>query len=158
PSGFRVVQMPIPTIEAIVPARGSPQANTPVAIYGANFRNPVKVELLDRTGAVAATVASVAPTSASRIDTTLPTNGMMQDAYLVRVTDLDEMTYSTFSSFIVGATGASGNLHAFGASSDLVTGRRILAGVSAKDDLGNNFVYAIGGDTGGAMPTVLDTV
>ena len=157
-NAFRVVSMPIPEIDAIVPSRGSPTANTAVSIYGANFRNPVKVELLDRTGAVAATVSSVAPVSATRIDTTLPTNGMTQDAYLVRVTDLDEMTYSTFSSFIVGAIGASGNLHAFTASGNLNTGRRMLAGVSARDDLGNTFVYAIGGDTGGATPMVLDTI
>ncbi len=39
-----------------------------------------------------------------------------------------------------------------------MTGRRLLAGVSARDDLGNTFLYAIGGDTGGATPTVLDDV
>jgi len=154
-SAFRVVAMPIPTIAEVVPSRGSPQADTPVSIFGTSFRNPVKIELLDRTGTVVRTIASVMPASATRIDATLPTNGMTQDAYLVRVTDLDEMTYSTFSAFIVGATGASGNLHAFAPSSALVTARRLLGGVSARDDLGNRFVYAIGGDTGTAA---LDSV
>jgi hypothetical protein len=156
-NAFRVVAKPIPTIEEIVPSRGSPQTDTPVSIYGTNYRSPVKVELLDRAGTVVRTVASVTPVSAARIDATLPTSGLAQDAYLVRVTDLDEMTYSTFSAFIVGATGSSGNLHAFTASTTLTTGRRMLGGVSTRDDLGNTFVYAIGGDTG-AGGTVLDTV
>ncbi|MDB4954786.1 MAG: hypothetical protein JWO36_2355 [Myxococcales bacterium] len=155
--GFRVVAMPIPMIEQVIPSRGSPQADTVVAIFGQHFRNPVKIELLDRNAVVVKTIASVAPTSATRIDTTLPTTGMTDDAYLVRVTDLDEMTYSTWSAFIVGSTGASGNLHPFTASSALVTGRRMLAGVSARDDLGNTFVYAIAGDSGVAG-SVLDTV
>lgn len=156
-NAFRVVSMPVPSIEQVVPSRGSPQSDTPVSIFGENFRDPVKIELLDRTGTVVETVASVAPVSATRIDVTLPTTGMAQDAYLVRVTDLDEMTYSTWSAFIVGATGASGNLHTFTASSTLVTGRRMLGGASARDDLGNTFVYAIGGDSGQAG-AVLDTV
>ena len=156
-NAFRVVADPVPSIEQVVPSRGSPQADTAVSIFGENFRNPVKIELLDRTGAVVKTVASVMPASATRIDVTLPTNGMAEDAYLVRVTDLDEMTYSTWSAFIVGATGASGNLHTFTASSTLVTGRRMLGGVSARDDLGDTFLYAIGGDSG-ATGAVLDTV
>ena len=160
PSAFRVVSLPPPTIDAIVPSRGDPTvaAGTPVSIYGENFRNPVKVELLDTTLTVRATVASVAPVSATQIDTTLPTNGMTDGAYLVRVTDLDQGTYSTFSSFIVGQIGAAGNLHTFAAETTLTTGRRMLTGVSARDDLGNTFVYAIGGDTGGATPAALASV
>jgi len=156
-NGFRVVASPVPAVEEIVPSRGSPTVDTPVSIFGTDFRNPVKIELLDRTGAVVKTIASVAPNSASRIDATLPTSGVAEDAYLVRVTDLDEATYSTFSAFIVGATGASGNLHLFAASSNLVAARRMLAGTSARDDLGNRFVYAIGGD-GGTAGAVLDSV
>lgn len=156
-NGFRVVMMPIPDIEEVVPSRGNPQADTPVSIYGKNFRDPVKIELLDRNGVVVKTIASVTPTSATQIDTTFPTNGMTQDAYLVRVTDLDEMTYSTWSAFIVGAEGSSGNLHTFTTSSTLNTKRRMLGGVSARDDVGNTFIYAIGGDSG-STGTVLDDV
>ena len=156
-NAFRVVALPVPEIIEVVPSRGSPQTDTVVVIYGQNFRDPVKIELLDRNGVVIKTIASVTPTSATQIDTTFPTNGMAQDAYLVRVTNLDEMTYSTWSAFIVGASGSSGNLHSFTTSSTLVTGRRMLGGVSARDDLGNNFIYAIGGDSG-AAGSVLDTV
>ena len=157
-SAFRVVQLPIPTIEQIVPDRGPPgAANFQIDIYGENFRSPGKVELLDRTGTTVAT--DTAPTVSSPTHEvahlTLPNT---EDAYLVRLWDMDEMTYSTFSAFIVGAEGASGNLHTFAATSTLNTGRRMLGGVSARDDLGNRFVYAIAGDTGGATPTVLDSV
>ncbi len=152
--GFRVVSMEIPTIEEVVPARGDGQGDTPVSIYGENFRDPVKVELIDRLGAVVGTVASTTPISSTQIDVTLPTTGLADDAYLIRVTDLDEDTYSTWSAFIVGATGPSGNLHAFTDATAMVTGRRMLAGVSARDDLGNTYLYAIGGDTGAAGTTL----
>lgn len=162
PNGFRVVMNPIPRVDEVVPSRGTPQLDTDVTIYGRNFRDPggasaVKVELLNRNGDVIKTVSPVTPTSTTRIDTTLPTTGMAEDAYLVRVTNLDENTYSTWSAFIVGGSGASGNLHTFTTSPALGTGRRMLGGVSARDDLGNNFIYAIGGDTG-STGTVLDTV
>jgi hypothetical protein len=156
-NGFRVVARPAPQIDAIVPSRGAPNTTVAVSIFGANYRNPVKVELLDRTLAVVATVASVAPVSPTRIDTSLALPAI-EDAYLVRVTDLDEMTYSTFSAFIVGSNGSSGKLHGFTVASTLVTGRRMHGGTLARDDLGNTFTYVFGGDTGGAAPTVLDSV
>jgi hypothetical protein len=148
-NGFRVVMHPVPEIDAIVPARGAADTDIAVKIFGANFRNAAKVELLDRTLTAQATVASVAPVSATEIDTTIHTP-TTEGAYLVRVTDLDEMTYSTFSDFVVGATGPSGNLHPFTDTTPLVTGRRMLAGTVARDDLGNTYLYAIAGDTGAA--------
>ena len=161
-NGFRVVALPIPTIEQVVPDRAPPNTSVNLQIFGNNFRSPVTVEFLNRTGTVVATATSAPVISATQIgNTTTPvviTTPGTEDAYLVRVTDDDEMTYSTWSAFIVGATGSSGNLHTFTTSTTLTTGRRMLAGLSARDDLGNTFIYAIGGDTGGATPTVLDTV
>ena len=54
-NGFRVVSMPIPIIEAVVPSRGEPSTSVMVDIYGSNFRAPITVQLLDGTGAVVAT-------------------------------------------------------------------------------------------------------
>lgn len=149
-NGFRVVALPIPRIEAVVPARGSPTADTAVTIYGENFRSLVRVELIDRDGNIEATVDNVTVVSSTQIDVTLPTTNMTIDAYLLRVTNLDEMTYSTFSSFLVDETGPSGNLRTFVNESTLLTGRRLLAGVTARDPGGNRFLYAIAGDTGSA--------
>jgi hypothetical protein len=156
-AGFRVVALPIPTIEAITPSRGDPGADTPVTVFGENFRDTVTLELLDDTLAVAATVANITPISANELQTTFPTNNMAEGIYLVRVTNNDEMTYSTFSNFLVAASGASGNLHPFSQQSVLNTGRRLLAGTQARDDNGNFYLYAAGGDTGDGG-TVLDSV
>ena len=153
---FRVVSMPIPTIEQVVPDRAPPATSVTLDVYGTSFRTPGKVELLDRTGTVAATATAVTVASSTHLTATI-TTPTTQDAYLVRVWDLDEMTYSTWSALIVGAEGASGNLHTFTASSPLVTGRRMLGGVSARDRLGNTYIYAIGGDSG-ATGAALDTV
>ena len=147
-NAFRVVEQQIPTIEALIPSRGDPIADQDVSIFGDDFRDPVKVELIDRLGNIVGTVDSVTPVSATQIDVTLPIAGLVEDAYLVRVTNLDENTFSTFSSFIVASLGPSGNLHGFETEGGLNTGRRMLAGVSARDDIGNRYLYAIGGDTG----------
>jgi len=157
-NGFRVVANPVPTIEAVVPSRGDPgDANTPVTIYGENFRDPVMIEMIDVNGDIAATINSVTPVSGTQIDTTFPTNGMTEGPYLIRVTDLDEDTYSTWSAFLVAAIGPSGNLHTFASESTMSAGRRMLAAASARDDDGNYYLYAIGGDTGSGG-TVLDSV
>ncbi len=155
---FRVVPDPIPVIDDVVPSRAAPNTSVNLTIYGKNFRTTVTVEMLDRTGTVVKTAtAATVSGGGTQIAATI-TTPTTEDAYLVRVIDNDEMTYSTWSAFIVGAEGASGNLHTFSTLSTLTTGRRMLAGVSARDDLGNTFVYAIGGDTGGATPSVLASV
>jgi hypothetical protein len=167
-AGFRVVAEPVPSIEAIVPARGEPNTDTAVSIFGENFRNPVQVELIDRNGDVATTGEGSevvdgdgAPLAegdpGQRIDSTLPLDGLAEDIYLVRVTNLDEGTFSTFSNFQVAQIGPSGNLAEFEAAAPLNTGRRMLAATDARDTLGNRHLYAIGGDTGDGGE-VLDTV
>ncbi len=158
-NGFRVVADPIPSIEAVVPARGDPSGDTDVWIYGESFRNEAQVEMIDIDGNVVATVGPIAidPSPTTAFQATLPTTGMTEGPYLIRVTDLDQDTYSTWSAFLVAAIGPSGNLHPFGSEEPLNTGRRMLAGVSARDDDGNRYLYAIGGDTG-ATGSVLDSV
>jgi len=154
-SGFTVVDEPVPQVIWVVPNRGSTQDDTDVTIYGANFRDPVQVELLDQELQAAVTVDSVTPTSDSEIQTTFPTSTMSTGVYLVRVTNLDEMSYGTWAAFLV--TNPSGNLNEFVDASEMTVGRRTLAGCFGNDDLGNRYVYAIGGDTG-AGGDVLDTV
>ncbi len=145
-AGFRVVALPVPRIVAVVPNSGTTQAPQPVVIYGASFRTPVTVQLIDMTNTVVFSQPTITPTDAAHISVTFPSNTLGVGAYLVRVIDEDEATYSTFSNFIVKSN--SGNPALFVASSPLTTGRRLLAGVTADDDLGNHYLYAIGGDTG----------
>ncbi|MGE5181471.1 MAG: IPT/TIG domain-containing protein [Acidobacteriota bacterium] len=155
---FRVVPDPIPVIDDVVPDRGPPNTSVNLTIYGKNFRSTVTVQLLDRNGMVVKTATGGTVSGGGTQIAVAITTPTTEDAYLVRVIDDDEMTYSTWSAFIVGAEGASGNLHTFAPLSMLNTGRRMLAGASARDDLGNTFVYAIAGDTGGATPSVLGSI
>jgi len=154
-SGFTVVDEPVPQVIWVVPNRGSTQDDTDVTIYGANFRDPVRVELIDQELQAAVTIDSVAPVSDSEIQTTFPTSTMDVGVYLVRVTNLDEMSYGSWAAFLV--TNPAGNLNLFEESSQMTTGRRMLAGCFANDDLGNRYVLAIGGDTGDGGD-VLDTI
>jgi hypothetical protein len=153
--GFTVVENPVPQVIWVVPSRGTTQNDTDVTIYGANFRDPVRVELIDEELQAAVTIDSATTTSESEIQTTFPTSTMDVGVYLVRVTNLDEMSYGSWAAFLV--TNPSGNLNVFEESSEMTTGRRMLAGCFGNDDFGNRYVYAIGGDTGEGGE-VLDTV
>ena len=166
-AGFRVVAEPVPSIEAIVPGRGEPNTTTEVSIFGENFRNPVQVELIDRAGDVAVTGADseVVDDAGAVLDDGVPggeitsslTLNVSEDIYLVRVTNLDEETFSTFSNFQVAAIGPSGNLEPFENAAPLNVGRRMLAAADARNTDGNRHLYAIGGDAGEGGD-VLDTV
>lgn len=145
---FRVVENPIPRIEAISPARGEPGTETDVEIFGENFRDPVRVQLLDENEDAVVEVDDVEPEDGGLIETTFDLDGVAEDIYLVRVTNLDEETFSTFSNFQVASLGPDGNLAPFEQAAPLNTGRRMLASADARDTLGNRHLYAIGGDTG----------
>jgi hypothetical protein len=157
--GFRIVANPVPRVASVVPSRGTSQEDTAVTIAGDAFRDTVRVELLDAAGTVAFEASGVSPVDAGRIDTVFPTKSAAADlpagAYLVRVTDEDEGTYSTYSAFLV--TNPAGNLSPFEAAGSMAQARRMLAGAFGRDVLGNAYLYAAGGDFGeGTAP--LDTV
>jgi len=149
-NGFEVVSQPVPSIIMIVPERGTGQDDTNVSIFGDNFRDPVTVALIDVDGNIAISIPDIAPVDAHQIDTVFPTSTQSADlpagVYLVRVTNQDEGTYSTYSAFLV--TNPAGNLNVFEAVEGPTVGRRMLAGAFARDVLGSRYVYAIGGDTG----------
>jgi hypothetical protein len=158
-SGFTVVDNPVPIVIWVVPSRGTSQADTAVTIYGANFRAPVRVELVDQALQVAVAVDDHTSVTESEIRTMFPTKSQSGDLpaapYLVRVTNLDEGSYGSWAAFMV--TNPAGNLNTFEESSPMTTGRRLLSGLFANDEPGNRYVYAIGGDTGEGGE-VLDTV
>jgi hypothetical protein len=145
-SGFTVVSQPVPNVIWVVPNRGSTQDDTDVTIYGANFRDPVRVELLDEELQAIVTIDSHTSVGDTEIQTVFPTSTMDVGVYLVRVTNTDEGSYGTWAAFLV--TNPAGNLNLFEESSMMVTGRRMLAGLFANDELGNRYIYAIGGDAG----------
>jgi hypothetical protein len=149
-AGFRVVMNPIPIVTQVAPPGATTQETPTLTITGENFRNTVKVELIGAASPTPVfTRAGIAPSSATEVALTLPANTLATAPYLVRVWNEDEQTYFTFAAFLV--TNPSDKLNVFSASPrQLVTGRRLPAGASAVDDLGNHYVYAIGGDSGSA--------
>lgn len=157
PNAFRVVSMPPPVVTDVVPSRAPANTSVALDIYGSNFRAPATVQFVDTTNTPVGTPVTGTVVTSGHITATITTPGT-DGPYLVRVTDTDEMTYSSWSAFIVGAEGASGKLNTFATEPALVTARRMLAGVGAEDDLGNFFLYAIGGDSGGSTPTVLSSI
>lgn len=155
-AGFRVVMNPIPIVTQVAPPGATTQETPSVTVTGMNFRNTVKVELIGAASPTPVfTRAGLTPAAGgTQVVFSLPANTLATAPYLVRVWDEDEQTYFTFAAFLV--TNPSDKLNVFQDSPKmLVTGRRLLAGASAVDDLGNRYVYAIGGDSGG---TALDTV
>ncbi|HUT79059.1 MAG TPA: hypothetical protein VM285_15280, partial [Polyangia bacterium] len=158
-SGFTVVDNPVPRVIWVVPSRGTSQADTDVTIYGASFRDPVRVELVDQALQVVVTIDTHTSVTDTEIQTVFPTSSQSGDLppgpYLVRVTNLDEMSYGSWAAFLV--TNPSGNLNPFEESETMTTGRRMPAGLFASDEPGNRYIFAIGGDTGDGGE-VLDTV
>jgi hypothetical protein len=148
PAGFRVVAMPIPTIFALEPGRGTTQDDTTVTILGENFRASAFVSLIDATGrTVFTSPAALTPAqSGTMLVETFPTTTLGVGVYLVRVTNDDEDTFSTFGAFI--NYNPAVKLNAFVPGTSMKVARRFLAGVSATDQRGNHFIYAIGGATG----------
>ncbi len=151
---LRIVRFPIPRIVHILPGRGTTQVNTGLTIFGRDFRGPARVELLNPSMTV---VESLTPArvTAEQIDVQVPTTRMSVGPYLVRVVNEDEETYYSYASFLV--TNPAGNLNTFEQDSPTVIGRRMVAGTSVADDLGNRYIVAIGGDTG-QNGEVLDTI
>ena len=118
---FRVTRNPPPTITAVNPGAGTTQSPTTVTITGANFRSP-EVTLRNAAGATVVT-GTVRSATATSIEVTLPTGASTPvGAYVVRVTNPDEMTFADFGSFVV--TNPAEKLSPFAAVTPLTTARR----------------------------------
>ncbi|MCL4558763.1 MAG: IPT/TIG domain-containing protein [Deltaproteobacteria bacterium] len=141
--GFYVSANPPPVITSISPASGSSNAATPITITGNYFAYDATAETIDSTGA--SNVCSMSSQSSTIITCTtalLPTG-----VYVIRVTNTSDNTYYDYSSFVV--TNPANNLSGFSEStSQLIIGRQGLASVTGHDNIGDRFIYAIGGDDG----------
>lgn len=155
PMAFRVTMHPPPTIESITPSQGTTQNATPVTITGSHFRSPVTITITSggMTFMPSGVMVSADGTS---ITATFPTNTMPAGSYVVRVTNTDENTYAEYGPFVV--TNPARKLETFSTTEPLRVARRGLGAASGRINSANRFVYAVGGDTGGASPTVLDSV
>lgn len=152
PNGFYVSANPPPVITSISPASGSTNGGTGITITGSYFALNATVDTIDASGnALPCNISAQASTVITCTTQVLPTG-----IYLIRVTNTSDNTYYDYSSFVV--TNPASNLGGFSTSSQaLIIGRQGNAAVTGQDDIGNRFIYTIGGDDGSGLHT-LDSV
>jgi hypothetical protein len=95
--------------------------------------------------------AAVPATSATLIDTSWDMTGLAGYVCVVRVTNLANGTYADFSA--ISVTNPASNLNPFVLSNDMIEPRRAGGGAAIRMNAQSRFLFAIGGDTGGATPT-----
>ncbi len=155
---FKVVDKPVPLIEAVSPGAIDTQFVGTITVTGKNFRSPITVELLSAAGAK---TALTSPTAVSATQATgglnVGTAALTVGAYVVRLTNTDQGTYYDYSSLAI--TNPAGNLGSWQtATSQLGTARRRHAMAAGRVNAAARFLYVLGGDPGGASPAPLDTV
>lgn len=160
-AAFVVTATPPPKVDDVTASQGDNSIDHPATITGRNFppMSDLLVEMVSSTGGTfAAIVNSASPPST--ILATLPTSGLAEGQYLVRVTRVSDGAYGEYSAFTV--TGPSGNPGPWVTMASLASGRRGLALAAGKDSDGNAHLYGFGGeitDTAGNVVTVFnDTV
>jgi hypothetical protein len=148
---FRVVDQPVPFIQAINPSSVDTQFNGTLTITGKNFRAPATVEIISSTGtktALSGPTVGGTPVG-TQVTAGLNATIMLVGAYVVRVTNTDQQTYSDFSALAV--TNPAGNLSPWSplvAGTEMTTARRRHAMVAGRVSSAARFLYAIGGDSG----------
>ncbi len=154
---FTVLKDPPPRITAISPGRGDKGTAFTLTVTGSDFKDPVEgtpvltVALIDANGTEypcgTATVTQGAletdPDTAS-CQMTLPgTTG----GYLVRVRHEDDQSFDLYS--VLAVTESSRKLSQVTvAQPSLITARRAHGIALGQDDLGNRFLYVVGGENG----------
>jgi hypothetical protein len=170
-NGFTVVTQPVPTVCSVAPAQGTTQADTAVVITGASFRAGVTVDLAmpSATPGTPPTVVAGATTGTPVVNSggtqitgvTIKSTTLAVGNYLVRVTDPDSPinAYDDFAGFVV--VNPSAKLSGWAAGTSLTgappVGRALHGTITAQDDLGNDFIYVLGGEeASGPVATVED--
>ncbi|MFC1609842.1 hypothetical protein ACFL6C_02700 [Myxococcota bacterium] len=86
------------------------------------------------------------------------TDAVPTGSYLVRYEHLDDLSFSEYATFVL--TNPSGKLASEPVFMDgqLQTARLAHGAAVGRDDLGNTYLYAVGGQTGNTPDTAIDTV
>jgi hypothetical protein len=174
PNAFEVLADPPPRITNITPQQAEKSAAVTMHIFGQALKDPSTAlsprlaRVLFLTADLAAGAACAGPTcyecanpavitAGTAVDCAPPLGSMGSGSYLVRYEHVDDGTYSDFAAFAV--TNPSGNLtSATRTMPTLVAGRFAHGAALGRDDLGNRFMYVVGGQSGVASSTALDTV
>ncbi len=144
PNAFYVSANPPPVITSISPASGATNVATSITITGYDFASNATATAIDSSGN-SYNCSIVPPQSSTDITCTvnLPSTG----AYVIRVTNTSDNTYYDYASFAV--TNPARNVgNTSPSAQSLIIGRQGLAAVTGHDNLGDRFMYALGGDDG----------
>lgn len=159
--GVTITAAAPPVVTRVTPASlPSNAASVPITLTGTGFRADLAVELdCVTSGGANATIATT-PLAPSADGTSVVANVTIGDATpisvdagsicVVKLTNADGafFEYSAFS-----ITNPSYNLSAWKSAESLVTARRALALVAGRPTATSRYLYALGGDEGGAQPT-----
>ena len=151
-NAFTVTQNPPPYIDNVNPTSANIQQNVDVVISGNNFRQP-KVVLIDASYNEVNCSININSFTSSEIKAKIPVSscGIQTGVYLVRVINQDENSYYDWSAFAVTNPASNpGAWQPVSESSWLKKGRQGLSLVSGRNDMGQKFLYAIGGGDSGS--------
>lgn len=151
---FRVLPAadPPPIVDNLLPSQANDGSAVLVSVLGSFFPTnladiSVTAECLDpANGATQSRTASVLASAFGQIDTQWDLSGLAGFVCLVRVDNLNNLTFTEFSALAV--TNSSGNLNNFTLSSNMVEARRALGGATIRQNGQSRFIFAIGGDGG----------
>jgi len=144
---FTVIDNAPPVVENISPSSVDNGIDHQITMRGSGFRNPaVHMTCRAPDGSTTEGDGTVDNSTATQIDVTLPTTGLIDGSVCVlRVTNGDG-SYFDFSA--LGITLPSANLAPFQPGTELTTGRRAPAVEAGRATRAARFLYAAGGDNG----------
>ena len=157
PAAFKVVDMPVPVVTAIDPPVVPSNAVTTLKLTGANFRDPVKVQVYSQS-VMLTEVASPTLVSANEVDVAIdPTAlGLGVGAYVVRVTDTDQGTYGDFTALAIISSSTNLSEWTDQKTTTLPMPTMRHGAAAGQVSTAAHYLYVIGGDSGGATPTPYD--
>lgn len=154
---FLVTADPPPVVDHVSPDFLDNDSPKPVTITGANFRADPTVSMACRSpdGSETDLEAAVTDSTETSIEATLPVDSLSAGTVcVIRVTNTDGSYYDWSA---ISVSNPSSNLQPFEGAADLVTARRAPGVVAGRATRAARFVYAIGGDAGGAA-SAMDSV
>lgn len=172
---FTVLADPPPTISLVSPGQSdTSQTGLLLTITGTNLKDPnasrsprlAEVLLLSQpydpaVGCVSSSgcYPCATPTLVGNGNTQVSCNqptGLPAGSYLVRYQHLDDL--SSYELAALAVTNPAGNVSAATAATALQQGRFAHGAAYAQDDLGNRFLYVVGGQSAAATSTALASV
>lgn len=154
PRALTVSPLPLPEVDALSPPSVPNSGSPVVTVQGDNFRNPrVTFDCTVPGGGSSSAEVTGTSVTATEFDVAVPVANL--DGICVLTVENDDGTYVSYSSLSI--TNPSGNLYPFAvADARMDAPRRAPAAVTGRANSAARYLYAIGGDGGGATTARAD--